>query len=156
MKNRLTPLAKELRKNQTDAEKLLWRHLRSKQLSGLRFRRQHPIGNYIVDFVCLEKMLIIEVDGIHHAGEENDRKRDAWLQKEGFTVLRFWNNNVLMNLNGVMEVIFQNCTSPSPQSPPLKGGEDHTLSILGAGNRAARPSLLPSPLRGEGQGGGEQ
>ena len=113
-----------LRKNQTEAEKLLWRQLRSKGLSGLKFRRQQPIGNYIVDFVCLDEMLIIEVDGGQHADDEKDQKRDSWLQKEGFKVLRFWNNDVLGNLESVMKVIYQNCGSPSPQSPPLKGGEE--------------------------------
>jgi very-short-patch-repair endonuclease len=78
--NTLVPLAKTLRKNQTEAEKLLWRQLRSKGLSGLKFRRQQPIGDDIVDFVCLEKKLIIEVDGGQHAENENDQRRDAWLQ----------------------------------------------------------------------------
>ena len=124
MTNTLTPLAKTLRKNQTEAEKIIWRQLRSKGLSGLKFRRQQPIGDYIVDFVCLEKKLIIEVDGGQHAESENDQKRDAWLQSEGYTVLRFWNNDVLGNVEGVMEMIYRNCGAPSPQSPPLKGGEE--------------------------------
>ena len=138
MTNPLTPLAKMLRKNQTEAEKLLWRGLRSKGLSGLKFRRQQPIGNYIVDFVCLDEMLIIEVDGGQHADDEGDLKRDSWLQKEGFRVLRFWNNDVLGNLDGVTEVILQYCGSPSPQSPParlsssqaLKGGEEKRKLFL--------------------------
>src|SRR5512139_2401809 len=123
MTNTLTPLAKTLRKNQTEAERLLWRQLRSKGLSGRKFRRQQPIGPFIVDFVCLEKMLIIEVDGGQHAENENDQRRDAWLQSEGYRVLRFWNYDVLIRLEGVMEEIYQKCGSPSPQSPPLKGGE---------------------------------
>jgi urease accessory protein len=130
MTNTLTPLAKTLRKNQTEAERLLWRQLRSKGLSGRKFRRQQPIGAYIVDFVCLEKMLIIEVDGGQHTENENDRRRDAWLQSEGYTVLRFWNNDVLGNLEGVMERIHQNCGAPSPQSPPLKGGEEKGKAAL--------------------------
>ena len=124
MTSNLTPLAKQLRRSHTEAEKALWKHLRSKGLSGLKFRRQQPIGAYIVDFVCLEKKLIIEVDGGQHSNSEEDRRRDAWLQGEGYAVLRFWNNEVLGNLEGVMEVIWRRCGAPSPQSPPLdKGGE---------------------------------
>jgi len=122
MRNAITPLAKALRKNQTEAEKLLWRLLLAKGLSGLKFRRQQPIGDYIVDFACLEKMLIIEVDGGQHSENENDQRRDAWLRSRGYTVLRFWNNDVLSNLEGVMERISKQVASPSPHSPPLKGG----------------------------------
>ena len=104
----LVSLSRNLRKNQTDAENLLWRHLRGNQLEGLRFRRQHPIGRYIVDFVCLEKRLVLELDGGQH-GEENeqikDSERDHWLSEEGYQVSRFWNNEVLTNLEGVMEAI---------------------------------------------------
>jgi very-short-patch-repair endonuclease len=158
----LTPLAKTLRKNQTEAEKLVWRQLRSKGLSGLKFRRQQPIGDYIVDFVCLEKKLIIEVDGGQHAENENDRKRDAWLQSEGFAVLRFWNNDVLGNLEGVMERIYQSCGSPSSQAPPLKGGEEKEKTPPSrrrssqTSRSLLRGSSFPSTLRGEGQGGGER
>jgi len=88
------------------------------------------MGNYIVDFVCLDKMLIIEVDGGQHADDEKDQKRDSWLQKEGFKVLRFWNNDVIGNLDGVTEVILKYCGSPSPQSPPLKGGEERGRYFL--------------------------
>jgi urease accessory protein len=145
MTNPLTPLAKMLRKNQTEAEKLLWRQLRSKGLSGLKFRRQQPMGNYIVDFVCLDKMLIIEVDGGQHAEDEGDQKRDSWLQKEGFKVMRFWNNEVLKNLDGVTEVILKYCGSPSPQSPPLKGGEERRNPFLFA-ILVTLMVLLPSSL----------
>ncbi|MBI4642596.1 MAG: endonuclease domain-containing protein [Deltaproteobacteria bacterium] len=104
----LVSLSRNLRKNQTDAENLLWRHLRGKQLEGLRFRRQHPIGRYIVDFVCLEKRLVLEIDGGQHGMEKEkikDDERDHWLRTEGYQVLRFWNNDVLTNLEGVMETI---------------------------------------------------
>jgi very-short-patch-repair endonuclease len=97
--------------------------VRSKGLSGLKFRRQQPIGVHIVDFVCLEKKLIIEVDGGQHANSEEDRRRDAWLQGEGYVVLRFWNNEVLGNLDGVMEAIWRRCGAPSPNPSPRGRGE---------------------------------
>ena len=139
MTSNLTPLAKQLRRSQTEAEKALWRHLRSKGLSGLKFRRQQPIGAYIVDFVCFENKLIIEVDGGQHSNSEEDRRRDVWLQSEGYAVLRFWNNEVLGNLDGVMEAIWRRCGAPSPQSPPLdKGGEVKGASIPRPGGGEGR------------------
>lgn len=85
--------ARELRKSMTDAERKLWRGLRLRQMHGHKFRRQFPLGCYIVDFVCLEARLIIEVDGGQHADEEyGDAKRDAWLTEQNFRVLRYWNN----------------------------------------------------------------
>jgi len=122
--NRLVNTAKTLRKSQTDAEKLLWKHLRAKQMEGLKFRRQQPIGNYVIDFICLEKSLVIEVDGGQHADNKKDEERDAWLKSEGFKVLRFWNNEVLTNMKGVLEVIRENCLNHPPLTPPLKGGEN--------------------------------
>ena len=123
----LTHLAKGLRKRSTDAEKLLWSDLRAGRCEGMKFRRQHPVGQYIVDFVCLERKLIIELDGGQHALPDEarkDRQRDAWLEKEGYTVVRFWDNEVLMNRNGILDAIRERLNrTPSPQSPPLKGGE---------------------------------
>jgi very-short-patch-repair endonuclease len=98
--------ARELRKNLTEAEHMLWRHLRLRQLGGCKFRRQQPIGKYIVDFVCFEKRLIVEVDGGQHSGNINyDSERDAWLEKQEFSVLRFWDNQVLKEMEAVEEVI---------------------------------------------------
>jgi len=106
----LTKTAKALRKRSTDVEMILWRSLRAKQMEGLKFRRQQPIGQYIVDFVCFEKKIIIEVDGGQHAAEKKkDVKRDEWLRNQGFTVLRFWNNEVVTNTQGVLEVVRINC-----------------------------------------------
>lgn len=108
---KLVNLARNLRKQQTDAENLLWRHLRNKQQMGLKFRRQQPIGNFIVDFVCLDQRLIIELDGDQHGfplEKNQDQERDNWLQKECFRVLRFWNNEVLQNLEGVIDIIIEN------------------------------------------------
>src|SRR5690606_36880806 len=86
--------AKRLRRNMTDAERLLWKHLRAHRLNGHKFRRQHPIGPYIVDFVNLGANLIVEADGGQHNENALDVDRDAWLQSQGFKVLRFWNNDI--------------------------------------------------------------
>ena len=119
MINRLVNTAKTLRKSQTDAEKLLWKHLRAKQMEGFKFRRQQPLRNYVIDFICLEQSLVIEVDGGQHADNKKDEERDAWLKSEGFKVLRFWNNEVLTNLKGVLEVIRESCLNHPPLTPPL-------------------------------------
>jgi very-short-patch-repair endonuclease len=111
----LTDKARELRKNLTDAEKLLWSRLRAKQMESFKFRRQEQIGRFIVDFVCYENQLIVEADGGQHAVErEKDAERTAWLNAEGFRVLRFWNHEILANLEGVMEVIERHLHPPSP------------------------------------------
>lgn len=96
--------ARELRRASTPEERLLWSRLRNRQL-GAVFRRQQPLGFYFADFVCLEHKLVIELDGSQHAGSEYDAVRDAALQARGFRVLRFWNNEVRGNLNGVLERI---------------------------------------------------
>ena len=115
--------ARDLRKNQTDAERKLWKHLRSKQIDSLKFRRQQPIGNYIVDFVCFEKKLVIELDGSQHIDNSNDIGRDNWLKSQGFHVMRFWNNDVLKNIEGVLLSIMNYCSEHPPLAPPVKGGE---------------------------------
>ena len=113
-----------LRKRPTRAENLLWLHLKGRQLEGVKFRRQEPIGRYIVDFVAFEQRLIIEVDGGQHAIEkEGDRARDNWLQNQGFRILRFWNNEVLQNLEGVLERLRDQIIRHPPLTPPIKGGE---------------------------------
>jgi very-short-patch-repair endonuclease len=105
-------ISNTLRKRLTDAEKALWRHLRAKQLEGFKFRRQEPIGKYIVDFVCYERGIIIEIDGGQHSVEkEKDNERDRWFEGQGFKVLRFWNNEVLNNTQEVLEVIRDYCLS---------------------------------------------
>jgi len=104
MKN--TQRARALRKNQTDAERLLWQHLRGRQLLGYKFRRQFPIGDYIVDFACLPLKLIIEVDGSQHMSNVNyDNARTLYLENHGFQVVRFWNNDVLTEINSVLEAL---------------------------------------------------
>ncbi len=114
MRGRLVSLARTLRKNQTDAEKLLWRTLRDRQLEGLKFRRQRLIGKYVVDFVCIEEKIIIESDGSQHYRSEEDLVRDAFLSGKGYTVLRFWNNEILKNIDGVIQKILEVVHVPSP------------------------------------------
>ena len=113
--NNLTDIARTLRKNSTDAERNLWYSLRARQLDGFKFKRQQPLDNYIVDFVCLEKRLIIELDGGQHAVDrKKDIERDNRLEKAGFHILRFWNNDVLGNHDGVLSVIRKQLLAPSP------------------------------------------
>ncbi len=96
--------ARQLRKNQTEAEKRLWQRLRNRQLAGYKFRRQYPIGHYIVDFVCLETKLIVELDGGQHMAQRAyDEQRSAYLNQQGFIVLRCWNNEVIGNTVGVLD-----------------------------------------------------
>ncbi len=95
-----------MRKSPTAAERLLWRHLRSKRLAGYKFRRQQQIGPYIADFYCSDGRLIIELDGDAHENKETyDSNRQAFLESQGLTVLRFWNSDVLDNVHGVLELI---------------------------------------------------
>jgi very-short-patch-repair endonuclease len=94
-----------LRVDQTDAETALWNRIRNRQIDGYKFMRQEPISGYVCDFVCRERLLIIEVDGGQHDGSAADVVRDRRLTDEGFRVLRFWNNDVLGNLEGVLTAI---------------------------------------------------
>ena len=124
--------AKALRASMTDAERRLWYLLRAHRFNGIKIKRQAPIGPYIVDCVSFEKRLIFEVDGGQHADSKTDLRRTRWLEGEGFRVLRFWNNEVLKNTNGVLETILSASADPSPGTP-LRGAP-------------------PSPTRGEGKG----
>ena len=112
----------------TKAEGRIWSRLRAHRFQGYSFRRQLPIGPYIVDFVCLDARLIIEIDGGQHASAEaeRDKKRDAWLRSQGFLILRYWNNDVLTNLTGVLEHIADALSQQPPPSLtlPRKGGGD--------------------------------
>ena len=102
----------------TDAEQMLWQRLRRRRIGGHRFRRQHPLGPYIVDFVCLEAQLVIEVDGSQHMDQEmDDAVRTQWLESRGFRVLRFWDNQVLGELAGVeqaIQIVLVGSTIPPP------------------------------------------
>ncbi len=100
--------ARELRRNATEAERLLWQHLRRLQLHGYRFRRQHPLGEYILDFFCFEKALAIELDGNEHLQQvEYDSERTKWLESQGIQVLRFQNAQVLQEIEAVKQAILE-------------------------------------------------
>jgi very-short-patch-repair endonuclease len=130
-----TSIARRLRRDATDAERRLWYRLRSRQIDGAKFVRQESIGPYIVDFVCREQRLVVEVDGGRHATDKRDRVRDNCLSKLGYRVLRFWNNDVLANTEGVLEAIAAALSeatiaggatrggAPSPRPSPPEGGE---------------------------------
>ena len=120
--------ARQLRTNSTDAERKLWRFLRTLKTQGFHFRRQVPIDRFIVDFACYSSRLIIEVDGGQHniaTGQRADADRDDHLRGQSFRILRFWNHEVLRNPEGVAEVILDalNCVTPTPSPSPQGGGE---------------------------------
>ncbi len=122
--------AKTLRSEQTEAEQRLWYYLRAHRFMGMKFKRQKPMGRYIVDFICHESNLIVEVDGGQH--QENaayDQRRDAWLQEQGYTVLRFWNHEVMQQIESVLEAI--------------------RLAAEGVLSRALSPGPSPAGGRGE-------
>jgi very-short-patch-repair endonuclease len=109
-----TRTARTLRKTQTEAEAMLWARLRHRGHAGRKFRRQVPMGPYVVDFACLEEDLVIEIDGGQHAErKDKDEKRTAWLEGRGLRVMRFWNNEVLENIEGVLIAIEQSFSKPS-------------------------------------------
>jgi very-short-patch-repair endonuclease len=126
-------MPRRLGAHMTQAERRLWYFLRAHRLRGTKFKRQAMIGKYIVDFVCFEKSLVIEVDGGQHTDNETDRVRTRWLEDQGFRVLRFWNNDVLKNTSGVLDVIMTAIEQPGYPSP----GTPHR-------------GVPPSPTRGEG------
>ncbi len=116
-KNQTRANARQLRRDQTLAETKLWLALRSHQLENIHFRRQHPIGNYIVDFCAPQAKLIIELDGGQHLEQADyDAERTEFLESKGFRVLRFWNSDVMENLDGVMIMILD-AVNPDPTLP---------------------------------------
>ena len=135
--------ARTLRRNRTDAEGLLWHYLRNEQLDGYRFRRQQPIGRYIVDFACLSRKVLIELDGGQHAEQTSrDEKRDAFLRARGYRVLRFWNTEVFENCFGVLQRVWETVAGDPPPQPPAPDG-----------SAAATP---PHPSTGSGAGGSDE
>ena len=126
--------AQNLRQHSTDDEQALWKRLRNRQLAGCKFRRQVPLGKYIVDFVCFERKVVVEVDGGHHQEQvSSDAVRTTWLESQGFQVLRFWNHEVLADTEAVQEALLgalqgdlPSPDSPSPQPSPVKGEGDKT------------------------------
>ena len=113
--------ARSLRRDLTPAEAKLWSRLRNRHLGGYKFVRQEPIGRYYADFVCRERRLIVEVDGGQH-GTQRDHVRDAWLQEHNYRVLRFWNNDVMGNIDGVLETIAAALDVEAPPHPAACGG----------------------------------
>ncbi|HEX7710204.1 MAG TPA: endonuclease domain-containing protein [Sphingomonadaceae bacterium] len=120
-KRDLLSLAKRMRSAQTDAESKLWSMLCGKRLNGWKLKRQEQIDDYIVDFVNFEKRLIVEADGSQHAESLADAKRDAYLVGQGFEVLRFWNNDILINPDGVATAILATLETPLPNPSPARG-----------------------------------
>jgi len=129
--------AKNLRQDQTDAEKLLWRHIRSRRFAAMKFRRQQPVGRFIPDFISFEARIIVELDGGHHAQmEKRDHQRDKWFEEQGFQVLRFWNNEVLTNTEKVLEIIREKLENvsiysgvSSPKEKPGTGGTERAKTF---------------------------
>jgi very-short-patch-repair endonuclease len=109
-KRRLRVFAKEMRRSATDAESAMWRLLRNRRLAAFKFRRQVPFQTYILDFVCFEKRLVIEIDGSQHADSVRDQSRDRRLAAEGFQIARYWNNDVLQEPSVVLDDIFERLT----------------------------------------------
>ncbi|MET0372573.1 MAG: DUF559 domain-containing protein [Sphingobium sp.] len=124
VRRQISPHASRLRRDSTDVERALWAVLRNRQLEGVKFRRQATIGPFVIDFLCVETALAVELDGGQH-DEETDRSRTAFLQTRGLTVVRFWNHDVVENIEGVVEtiraVLLQKKTLTQPS--PAKAGE---------------------------------
>ena len=118
----LLDFAKQLRSNMTEAERKLWGALRAKRFDGFKFKRQVPIGRYIVDFICFEKRLIIEVDGGQHSESKRDAVRDRWLVSQDFRILRFWNVDIYQALDGTMFAILD-----ALNQGPSSGASRHLL-----------------------------
>ena len=149
--------ARKLRADPTEAEIRLWSKLRRKQLDGFRFRRQQPMGNYIVDFFCPEAGLIIEVDGGQHVDESPVRA--DWLTDRGYRVIRFWNNEVLANTEGVLETILDALRTSPPSLPSPSRGRGRRRNAQRNRNHLTKSNPQngnPSPLEGEGWGGGSR
>jgi very-short-patch-repair endonuclease len=119
-------LARQLRKSPTETELRLWRHLKNRSLGEFKFRRQHPIPPYIVDFVCLERMLIVELDGGQHAEQSaKDAARTSFLESKGFRIIRFWNDTALKQTEVVLEEILRHLRSPHPRPLPASGAREY-------------------------------
>ena len=140
MYRNLVAPSQQLRKEQTKHERKLWRFLRDRQIGRFKFRRQHVIGSYIADFCCIEKKVVIELDGGGHGEDlqrEKDKRRDEFLGQEGWKVMRIWNSDIDENLEGVMEGIRQIVNSPLSSSPSRPFGPG-TLSPRGEGGTLSK------------------
>jgi very-short-patch-repair endonuclease len=144
--------ARGLRSAMTDAEHALWRILRNRQFAGSKFRRQVPVGPYIADFLCFEARLVIEADGGQHSDSRADMARDAWFAAQGFRVLRFWNNDILRNPEGVAYSIAATLSvrpqTETPLTPPLCGNPLPQGERVPISSRPCAERPLTRPLRG--------
>jgi very-short-patch-repair endonuclease len=146
MNNRLLKFAKDMRRHATDAEIATWRQLRAHRFQGWKFKRQQPIGSYIVDFVCFDCRVVIEIDGGQHMDNRRyDEERTSWLETQGFRVLRFWNDDVLTRQDDVFDAIFVALCESTPSPQPLSHKGRGAKAVL-----PAPPALHLSP-RGRGR-----
>ena len=162
----LTSRARALRGRMTDAERKLWFALRDRRFANFKFRRQVPVGPFIADFICYAARLVIEVDGGQHADSSRDQRRDRWFAANDFLVLRFWNNEVLSNLEGVLTAVLDTLHARTPHPARAARGRPSPARGEGDGARGTRvphahsdvevqaaigpQTRLPSPLAGEG------
>ena len=141
--------ARRLRANATNAETILWRHLKTLETDGTHFRRQVPLGPYVADFACMAARLVIEIDGSQHGDEPNqarDKMRTRWLESEGYRVIRFWNNDIARNAEGVLDVVYAALYGSRDTEPrPLKHDR---LQRRDSHPTPARSARRPSPSRG--------
>ena len=154
---RIVAAARKLRRSTTDVERKLWHRIRDKQIEGFRFRRQRPVGRFIVDFICLDARLIVELDGGQHAENvAHDKKRSAFLESLGYRVLRFWNNEVIENMDGVLErlreALLLTRLDPTLTLPLAGEGTDLAGVEVVAANKIDRESaeavaIAPSPVK---------
>jgi len=126
-----TSLARRLPRDSTTAEQRLWNQLRSRSINGHKFVRQEPIGRFVVDFICRDQRLVIEVDGGQHAESASDKARDRWLLERNYRILRFWNNEVMNNIDGVLETIAADPRVETPPHPVPAAGENRPLPASG-------------------------
>jgi very-short-patch-repair endonuclease len=133
----------------TDAERILWFALRGRRFAQAKFRRQVPLGPFIADFLSFERRIVVEVDGGQHAGSGADFRRDAWFAARGFRVLRFWNHDVLRNIDGVLTKLATALSASPPH--PARASRGHPSPTRGEGNEPDAARMGLSPKRGEGK-----
>ena len=121
----LKTFARQMRREPTADELKFWYQVRDRRLEGFKFKRQVPIGPFIADFVCIERRIIVEIDGGQHSGSMRDEKRDAFLSSEGYRVMRFWNADVLTNMSGVIDMVIAALAASPHPALSAAGGEEH-------------------------------
>jgi len=132
-----TSRARSLRAGTTDAERKLWYAFRDRRFANFKFRRQVPVGPFIADFICYDARVVVEVDGSQHAESASDARRDRWFAANKFLVLRFWNNDVLKNLEGVLTLVLESLHQRPPH--PARAERGHPSPARGEGDGARRP-----------------